>query len=35
MDTPMNHIASEEKVQVYRSDFFSGFLRLTMKLFML
>ena len=31
----LNHIASEEKVQVYRNDFFSGFLRLTKKLFML
>jgi len=35
MDTQLNHISSEEKVQVYRNDFFSGFLRLTKKLFML
>jgi hypothetical protein len=35
MDAQLNHIASEEKVQVYRNDFFSGFLRLTKKLFML
>ncbi len=35
MDFQFNRIASEEKVQVYRNDFFSGFLRLTKKLFML
>ena len=34
MDTQFDHFASEEKVQVYRNDFFSGFLRLTQKLFM-
>lgn len=30
-----NNIAPEEKIQVYRNDFFSGFLQLTKKLFML
>jgi len=30
-----NRIASEERVQVYRNDFFSGILLLTKKLFML
>ena len=35
MDSQFTHIASEKKIQVYRNDFFSGFLRLTRKLFML
>lgn len=35
MNSQINHIASEEKVQVYRNDFISGFLRLTKKLFMI
>jgi len=35
MNSQMNHITSENKVQVYKNDFFSGFLRLTKKLFML
>ncbi len=35
MNSQLNRIAVEEKVQVYRNDFFSGFLRLTKKLFMI
>jgi hypothetical protein len=35
MNSQLNHIATEEKVQVYRNDFFSGFLRLTKKLFII
>lgn len=35
MNTIFNNIASEQKVQVYHNDFFSGILRLTKKLFML
>ncbi len=35
MNSQMNHIAPEEKVQVYRNDFFSGIVLLTKKLFML
>lgn len=34
MESQVNQIATEEKVQVYRNDFLSGFLRLTKKLFM-
>lgn len=34
MDT-QNYIPREEKVQVYHNDFFSGFIRLAKKLFML
>jgi len=35
MNSQFNHSESGEKVQVYRNDFFSGFLRLTKKLFMI
>lgn len=35
MNTIFNNIASEQTVQVYHNDFFSGILRLTKKLFML
>ncbi|TDT46414.1 hypothetical protein CLV90_0464 [Maribacter spongiicola] len=35
MNSQINHTASENKIQVYRNDFFTGFLRLTKKLFML
>jgi hypothetical protein len=35
MNSQFNYNAAEEKVQVYRNDFFSGFLRLTKKLFMI
>ncbi len=35
MNSQMNRIAPEEKVQVYRNDFFSGIVLLTKKLFML
>lgn len=34
MNSQTNNITPEHKVQVYRNDFFSGFLRLTKKLFM-
>ncbi len=35
MVTEFNQAPVEEEIQVYRSDFFSGFTRLVKKLFML
>jgi hypothetical protein len=35
MDTQTNQTSSQEKVQVYRNDFYHGILRLAKKLFML
>jgi hypothetical protein len=35
MDTQTNHAPAEEKVQVYRNDFYNGILVLAKKLFML
>lgn len=35
MNYQINQSTTEEKVQVYRNDFLSGFLRLTKKLFMI
>lgn len=35
MNSQTNHIAAEEKVQVYRNNFLGGIVQLTKKLFML
>ena len=35
MDAQMNHAPTQEEIQVYRNDFFSGILMLAKKLFML
>ncbi len=34
MDAQINHRSTEEEIQVYRNDFFSGIVMLTRKLFM-
>lgn len=34
MDAQMNHAPTQERIQVYKNDFFHGILRLTKKLFM-
>jgi len=35
METQMNHAPAQEKIQVYKNDFFSGIILLARKLFML
>ncbi len=35
MDAQMNHAPTQEEIQVYRNDFYSGILMLAKKLFML
>ncbi|VAW11680.1 hypothetical protein MNBD_BACTEROID03-1718 [hydrothermal vent metagenome] len=35
MEAQMNHAPTNEEIQVYRNDFFSGIVLLTRKLFML
>lgn len=35
MEPQINHNVNDKEIQVYHNDFYSGFLRLTKKLFML
>ena len=35
MEARMNHAPAQKEIQVYKSDFFSGIVMLTRKLFML